>query len=138
MNGVIVTYEIPEGQIRAITQAEAQALEKELNEATDELLKLIAQAHFYTATGNPSQPAGSTYNRTFDLRDAGETKIISSRLPVISGQWQVNESKARYARYVIGSRADQAAIHQGRWKSLEEVTQEINEKAPDVVKKHIR
>jgi hypothetical protein len=128
MNGVIVTYEIPEAQIRAITQAETDKLEKDLNTANEELLKLVTQAHFYTATGNPSRPAGSEYQRTFNLRDAGE---------IVGDTWRVNESVARYARYVIGSRADQATIHRGRWKSLEEVTQDINEKAPGIVKKHI-
>lgn len=139
MSGIIVTYEIPENQVRTVIQDEMRGIERGLNEAVDELLQMTAQAQAlsYTATANPAPPSGSTYRRTFDLREASETQKLSSRLPVVSGEWIANEAKARYAKYVIGSLADQARIHQGRWKSLEEVTQEINEKAPDVVKKHV-
>lgn len=138
MSGVIVTYEIPLAQVQAVIQDEMKGLEQSLIKATEELLELTAQAQAtsYTANANPSRPPGSEYRRTFSLQRASETRIISSRLPVISGVWRANEGKARYASSVIGSRADQAQVHRGRWKSLEEVAQEINEKAPDIVRKH--
>lgn len=69
----------------------------------------------YTQTAHPRKPEGSTYHRTFQLQRSSQKQIVRNTLPV-EGLW---EAKAKYASRVIGFAADQAPIHQGRWRIFE-------------------
>jgi hypothetical protein len=140
MASVTVTYQIPMAQVGQTIAQQVRHIEAGLNAAVDELLGEVEQAQIlsYTASGNPSQPAGTRYTRTFTLQGASKTRRTSTRLPVISGEWVADEGVARYAGYVIGSRADQARIHRGRWKSTEEVEREIKQAAPAIVERNLR
>ena len=136
----VITYTIPANQVRATLDEEHRRLERQLNEAVDDILKFIenAQIKAYTATANPSRPPGSRYVRTFNLRDASETERTGTHLPDISGEWRVNLGKARYGVEVLGSRGEQKPIHRGRWKSREQVEREAREAAPGIVEEKLR
>ena len=138
---VAISFEISLPQISAAIDSEIEKkIEPGLNEIVDELLVMIAQTQIlaYTATAQPARPAGSKYVRTFTLRSASRTEHAGRRLPDISGEWSAATSVARYAEYVLGSRADQAPIHRGRWKSEEEVVDAILPKIPGLVRKHFK
>lgn len=137
---VLITYTIPVGETEAELKAGEKWLEARLNEAIGDMLKFIEQDQIkaYTATGNPPRPAGSDYVRTFTLQRASETKRTGTQLPDISGEWLVNESVARYAPYVVGSRAEQARIHRGRWKSRTQIEAEAREAAPAIVERRLK
>lgn len=134
------TYQIPEAEIQAIILQKERDIEANLNTAVDKILDLVenSQIKSYTAGGNPTRPSGSTYVRTFTLQAASEKERTGSKLPDISGVWRANEGKARYAPYVLGSRAEQAPVHQGRWKALEDVIAEVEEKAPGIIREQLR
>lgn len=137
---VLITYEVPLGQVEADIERETRKIGAALNEAVDDVLKFIRQdqVESYTATGNPPRPAGSDYVRTFTLQRASETERTGSQLPNISGEWRVNESVAPYAPYVVGTRAEQARIHRGRWKSRTQIEQEAREAAPAIVERRLK
>ena len=139
MSGVTVTYKIPMGQVQRAITKETRRVTAKLNAARDEILQFAGQVQIlsYTGSGNPSPPPGSHYDRTFTLQGAFETRVTSTKLPTISGEYGVNEGKARYASYVVGSRARQAKVHRGRWKSEEEVKKIVKGRAQVVIKKHI-
>ena len=136
----IIIYEVPQNQVRATLDEEKRHLERQLNEARDDILKFIeaAQIKAYTSSANPSLPPGSRYERTFNLRDASETERTGTQLPDISGEWRANLSKARYGAEVLGSRGEQARIHRGRWKSREQVEREAQAAAPGIVEEKLR
>lgn len=133
------TYQIPEAEIAAVILQKERDIEANLNTAVDKILDLVenSQIKSYTAGGNPARPSGSTYVRTFTLQRASEKERTGSKLPDISGVWRANEGKARYAPYVLGSRAEQAAVHRGRWKALEDVIAEVNDKGPGIIKEQL-
>lgn len=136
---VAVIVEIPTQAVAAVIQDEIRRnIAPGLNQITDEVLDLIAQAQIlsYTATAGPPKPAGSTYERTFRLQSASRSKRTGDHLPDISGEWYADESVAEYAKYVLGSEAEQAAIHRGRWKSEEDVAAQVQRKIPGLVRKH--
>ena len=137
---VAITYTVPANHVRAAIEEEERRLERQLNEARDDILKFIenAQIKAYTSSANPSLPPGSRYVRTFNLRDASETERTGTQLPNISGEWRVNLSKARYGAEVLGSRGEQARIHRGRWKSREQVEREAQAAAPGIVEEKLR
>ena len=133
------TYQIPEAEIQAVILRKEKSIEDNLNTAVDKTLDLVenSQIKASTAGGNPTRPSGSTYVRTFTLQQASEKERTGTRLPDISGVWRANEGKARYAPYVIGSRAEQADVHRGRWKALEDVIAEVEEKAPGIIREQL-
>lgn len=138
MVNVVVTYKVI-GATAAVENG-VDWLEAGLNETVDELLRLVelAQIHKYTSSNFPALPGGSRYRRTFDLRDASQTERTGDKLPDISGVWSVDEGKARYGKFVLGTRQEQAPIHRGRWKSRDEVEQEIQEKVSEIVEEKLR
>jgi hypothetical protein len=137
---VIISYDVPLTEIQEITRKEERRIERALNAAVDDLLKMVGQAQIlsYTSTGNPSQPPGTRYVRKFTLKGSNETERTSRNLPEISGVWRANEGKAKHAKYVLGPQTEQAPIHRGRWKSLEQVGNEVQEKAPGVIEEKLR
>jgi hypothetical protein len=129
MSSVITSYTVQSGDDQAefekkITQALVEAVKKTLDEIE------ATQIHKYTSTSNPALPAGSTYNRTFVLRQSSRKKITKTTLPTIKGQWR---AIASYAEDVLGSRAQQEPIFQNRWKSTEEVEDIVQPKAEKIV-----
>ena len=136
----VITYTIPANQVRATLDEEHRRLERQLNEAVDDILKFVenAQIKAYTATANPGLPPGSRYERTFNLRDASRTRRTGTHLPDISGEWYADEGVARYAGEVLGNRGEQKPIHRGRWKSREQVEQEAQVAAPGIVEEKLR
>lgn len=137
---IIIIYEVKAERSIADLKAEEKKHEDRLNEAVDEILAFIenCQIKAYTSSGNPPLPTGSRYQRTFNLRAASHVERTGTKLPNISGEWSVDEGKARYGRYVLGSRSEQAKIHRGRWKTRPEVEKETQEKAPQIVKEKLR
>lgn len=136
---VVVSYEVPINQVRAEIEANQRRIETALNLAVDDILKYIEQDQIkaYTAAGNPPQPAGSQYVRTFTLQRASETHRTGTRLPDISGEWLVNEGIARYGPYVVGTRAEQARIHRGRWRSKTQIEAEAKVAAPAIIERRL-
>ena len=89
----------------------------------------LTQIHGYVSDGNPSQPGGSTYKRTFTLRKSSKRKIGRVTFKNIPAQWSTDLD---YAPFVLGSKDQQAGIHIGRWKSTEEVATSVNKKIDDI------
>ena len=106
-------------------------------DATNDILTFteLAQIKRYTTDSMPPKPAGSTYQRTFKLRKSSRVTSAQIRGRDVLGKW---EALASYAQDVLGARADQSPIHRGRWRSLEDVVQRINQKAPEIVDKHLK
>jgi len=114
-------------------------LSKYLFEAMKEALAFteLVQIRAYTSTGNPSQPSGSDYRRTFTLRGSSKVKVTSKKLPEIRGQWIADPRIAEYAIYVIGPKSRQATVHKGRWKSLEDIADIVEKKLPEIFDKYL-
>jgi hypothetical protein len=127
----------PEGVLDLVERGQVARIEAALNRAMDEILATIAlsQIEAYTADSLPPRPAGSVYQRSFDLRGSSRSRRSGQALPDISGEWY---SESDYARYVLGLRSQQAVIHRGRWKSLEDVTAEAERFAPGIIDKELR
>ena len=128
------------GQVMTAIKKETRRVTAKLNAARDEILEFAGQVQVrsYTASANPAPPPESTYTRTFDLQGAFRTKVTSTELPTIGGVWYIDEAIVGYAPYVVGRKAQQAKIHRGRWKSVEEVTAIVKGRAPVIIKKHIK
>jgi hypothetical protein len=140
MNGVIVEYKIPMGQVNSAIKKSIQRVTAKLNAARDEILEFAGtvQVKSYTASSNPAPPPASTYTRTFALQSAFKTQVTSTQLPTISGEWSVDETIANYAPFVVGRKSQQAKIHRGRWKSVEETTAIVKGRAQVIIKKHLK
>lgn len=112
-------------------QAE-KVLEAELVAGVGEVLTAIEgiQIKKYTESDHPPR---LKYQRTFTLRNASRTEVTRRTLPVIEGQWTVDESEAPYAEEVIGPRSQQKAIHRGRWLSQEDIEREGQEQAESIM-----
>lgn len=89
-------------------------------DAHEKTLRDITGIMSYTATGNPAQPSGSTYRRTFGLLQSYKSSILRNTPPVIISTWQATK---RYARYVIGR--NQASVHRNRWESIPTLTPRV-------------
>jgi hypothetical protein len=137
---VILEVKINEADFRNAAREEELRIERRLNSGVDRILDTIeaAQIGSYQAGSNPARPPGSTYIRTFDLQRASKKQRTRRILPEISGVWSVDEGKVRYGDYVLGTRAQQARIHRGRWKSKTEVEKEAKEKAPQIIEEELR
>lgn len=133
---VLIEYDIPLGQVEAEIQAQQRRIETGLSGAIDDLLKFIEQGQIlaYTGSGNPPLPAGSDYQRTFTLQSASRTE----RTGEFSGRWYVDEGIAPYGQEVLGPQADQAAIHRGRWKTVEDVERETAAAAERIIQEYMR
>jgi hypothetical protein len=109
------------GSLRAMDSAASRAF----TAATRRSLKAVeeAQVKSYTLTLRPARPEKSKYRRTFDLKRSSRTQMVSTKTPVVEGNWW--SEGVDYARYVIGEPEQQAAIHAGRWKSLTDVRREV-------------
>ena len=87
-----------------------------------------AQILRYTSISRPSRPPGSTYIRTFKLRRSSRKRKAAKMAFSVEGTWWADPSTASYAPFVIGHATQQATIHAGRWRSLEEVTKRVARK----------
>ena len=85
------------------------------------------QIKTYTSSSRPAQPAGTTYRRTFKLQRSSRTKVKKGKGRGFEGIWDTDGS-AEYDKFVLGTRAQQASIHRGRWKSEEEVIKLVEPK----------
>jgi hypothetical protein len=101
------------------SKAVLQALERvenlisQLAEPTEEVLEYLRQK---MAT-YPPPPAGSTYVRTMTLQGGWQSLVLAgNRLGVLS-------NPVSYGPYVQGAE-DQAAVHQGRWQTDEQVAED--------------
>lgn len=122
-------------ETQTLDAAQAQTerrLESELVAATEEVLEAVenVQIKKYTESDHPPR---LKYQRTFTLRDASRTEITRRKLPVIAGEWSVDEGEAPYAEKVIGPRSQQADIHRGRWLAQEEIEREAQAQAEPIV-----
>jgi hypothetical protein len=111
-------FEIDSNSAKKLQKQSERGIELATTRTVERLTERAEQATLvtqYTQTANPHKPAGSTYIRTFRLQRSSERRIIRDTFP-IEGSW---EAKTQYASSVIGLAQDQAAIHRGRWPSLE-------------------
>lgn len=133
----IIGIKFDTSQVENVPARLEQLLAPALVEALGGILEAIEQAQIlsYTASSNPGK---LDYERTFTLRDASRKRTTRTTLPHISGEWYADEGVADYAEYVIGAEEDQAEIHQGRWKSLEDVVAEVEQEAGSIIKEAIR
>lgn len=129
MSPVITSYTVQSDDDQAEFEKKlAPALVEAVKKIMDEIA--ATQILKYTSSSNPALLPGSTYNRTFELRQSSRVKVIKTTLPVIRGQWR---AVARHAPDVLGSRAEQEPIFQNRWKSKEEVKDIVQPKAEKIV-----
>ena len=135
----IIEWSIPQGQLQREIKEQERHIEAGLNRAVDRLLVFTGaeQATSYTASSNPAPPPGTRYVRSFTLARASQIARTSHTLPVISGVWSIDEGQAPYGEYVLGTRAQQARVHRGRWKDQKQVEKMIKELAPLVVAQEI-
>jgi hypothetical protein len=100
-----------------------------LAESIDPLLDFVeaGQIHKYTQDADPTKPEGTPYVRTFDLRNSSEKSHAPGAL---NGEWRATID---YAQYVLGTRAQQALIHQDRWLPTETVEQLTIAAAPGII-----
>ncbi len=136
----VIVYEIPLGQVEAEIEAEERLIERKLNAGVDDVLVFagLVQAESYLSTSMPALPPGSEYERTFTLREASKSRRTGEHLPDIGGEWYIDEGIAPYGEDVIGPRAKQKPIHQGRWKSQEDIEAAVKAKAPEIIQEHLR
>ena len=122
------------GKIRRFLE---RRIEGQLDRTMDRLLEKTEKIQIlaYTADDKPAKPPGSNYERTFTLRESSETERTGHTLRNMSGRWYAT---APYARYVLGSRAEQANVHRGRWKATETVEEELTDAAPDIIEKELK
>lgn len=133
MSSVITSYTVQSGDDQAEFEKKlALALVEAVKKVMDEIA--ATQILKYTSSSNPALPSGSTYNRTFELRQSSRVKVIKTTLPTIKGQWR---AVARHAPDVLGSRSEQTPIFQNRWKSTEEVEDIVQPKAEKIVQKEL-
>lgn len=133
MSDVITSYTVQSGDDQAEFEKKiALALIEGVKKTLDEIE--ATQIHKYTSSSNPALPSGSTYNRTFELRQSSRKKVTKITLPTIRGQWR---AVARHAPDVLGSRSEQTPIFQNRWKSTEEVEDIVQSKAERIVQKEL-
>lgn len=123
--------------IGTIARKFPQETEKGLRVARDKLLKAIEEIQIlkYTTSSNP---AALRYRRTFTLRRSSKTKAQGNKLPDVGGVWWADESIAPYAEEVIGPSGSQAGIHRGRWLSLEQISAEAEQLAPDIYEEALK
>lgn len=95
----------------------------------------LTQIQAYTLTSMPAQPPGSTYRRTFTLRESSRRRIGTITANRIDASWF---TKLDYAAEVLGEVEDQKEIHRGRWKSLQEVVKLVDAKIPDIYDENFR
>lgn len=105
--------------------------------AADELLTFIefAQIKRYTSNSMPAKPSGSTYQRTFELRESSRVIGPDWHGDTLTGSWTAD---ADYAEFVIGPKNRQARIHRGRWRSEEEIALRATQKAPELFDSNIQ
>lgn len=134
---VIITVE-DEPALAAIRRYQND-LQTGVGRGIDKILNTIEgmQIHKYTSGASPASPPGSDYERTFTLRRSSRKERTGYIWPEISGVWYADPNVADYAEYVLGSTADQAHVHRGRWLSLEEVTEEIGQIGPNIINEEI-
>jgi hypothetical protein len=124
-------------EFETITEEIEKRFKKTHQGVTKDLLDEIelTQIQSYLSGSMPAPPPGSTYKRTFTLRGSSRRKVKRVTSRVIDAEWFTNLD---YAPFVIGELADQAKVHQGRWKSLEEVVKKVEGKIPDIYEENWR
>lgn len=126
---------LPVQEVEHFAEQSESKLKATFEDILNDLLKAIEniQATSYTINSNPTQPPATTYQRTMNLASASKILINSPD----SGEWYIDESVASYGPYVIGKVVDQAPIHRGRWKSLEDIKARAEEIAPGIARKRL-
>lgn len=137
---VDVTITVDVAALKNLERVSERRIEAGLNRVVDKLLEETEKAQIlaYTATDQPPLPPGSDYERTFQLKSASKTRRTGRILGDISGEWYVDPDRAPYGKYVLGLQSQQADIHRGRWKSVEQVIRELEQAAPGVVERELR
>ena len=120
-----------------VTKATLKEVEKQIrlqmDKGMDALLVEIEdiQITSYTGDAKPTKPPGSTYIRTFELKESSRTEITNRTKRTIEGRWYTDLD---YAKFVLGTVGEQDNIHRGRWKSTEEVEEILTRDAPAIIK----
>lgn len=134
MSSIIIDIRVDaDNETARLTAAYRRQMQAALIGVVEDTMDAIeaAQIHKYTINSDPALPAGSDYVRSFTLRDTSQKRITNRELPEIRGEWSTSGAAA-YDQYVLGSRNEQAAIHRGRWKSTEEIEEEIAPLADEI------
>lgn len=97
------------GRISRLTSLDG--LESELEGAADDIIPVLKQY--------PSERAGQTYVRTYQLRDNWRKGAVQRIVRAVS----VNiENPTAYGPFVMGE--EQAEIHRGRWPTVRKIADE--------------
>lgn len=103
--------------------------ERFMDEPTRQALGMIAER----ARTYPGEPAGSRYERTFNLQDSWEPIYTLS-----GGELgRVRSGGLNYNRYVMDAEY-QAAIHAGRWTTVQEIAAELENPIAELYEKALQ
>lgn len=100
----------------------------ELAEPTRELLELLK----LRMQEYPPPPSGSKYVRTYNLKNSWQENVILAGSVLGTVQ-----SDIRYAPYVQDL-DQQAAIHQGRWQTMQSVTRDTEDEAVEIYESYLK
>ncbi len=103
-----------------LSRLDKAPVQKLANEALTESTKVVHQRLSRYTQSYPPKPSGSTYIRTFTLRDSIQFTVKPFGA---SGEGRVYTA-LDYAPYVIGHES-QVALHMGRWWTEKSVAEEM-------------
>ena len=124
-----VDINIVDASLKEVEKQIGLQMDKGMDALLDETENI--QIVSYTADAKPTKPPGSSYIRTFELKESSRTEIINRTKRTIEGRWYTDFGSAKF---VIGTVGEQANIHRGRWKSTEEVEEILTRTAPAIIK----
>lgn len=114
----------------------------ELRRKLDELEKIVGQLDDPTSDAlellkkrmqeYPAPPPGSTYDRTFELKNSWQETVILSGTTLIGNLF----SNVPYGPFVQDEQ-EQAGIHQGRWQTIQSVIEEQEKNAVNLYEREL-
>ena len=109
--------------LRQLTQMERERF-------VDEALREVQELAFKRVKKYPPPPPGSRYVRTYRLRGSWR------KLPVVvlSG-YATATTRSEHLRYniFVQERANQAAIHQGRWPTIQDISEDLEGESEEIL-----
>lgn len=104
-----------------------QAIEQMADPTSDALNLLKKRMQDY-----PPPPPGSTYQRTYNLKNSWQETVITSGTTTIGNLF----SSIPYGP-LVQDRENQAGIHQGRWQTIQDVLEEEEQNAVDLYEQEL-
>lgn len=127
-----ISIAVDADRVRALLQRAPNDLNAAMRGATEDATTyLLALIRRY-----PQQRAGSTYRRTGTLNRSWSRRVEGTGLS-IRGFVGSNGNIAPYNRYVQ-SRREQAAVHRGRWQTVEDVAEHERDRVVQFYRDRLR